>query len=143
MKILCVHKACWNKNIPLKIIKINRESLSFFICQLQNYCIKRGEFPNDFKHAYVLPVYEKNEMNMTNNHRPLNIFSNMLKVFKGHSNGHSSQYSALNMTVDSKKSITRVTHLPLVWLIFQKLLIPLIKIFWLLKSLYSEFYLCH
>ena len=104
-----VRKVCRSKNIQLKIIKLNVESFSLFICQFQNYCIKRGEFPNDLKHADVLSAYmkKKGKCDKTN-HRPFNIFSNILNLFKGHSKGYSSQYSALNVTVHLKESVNKV-----------------------------------
>ena len=103
-----VHKACQSKKVQLKIIKLNVESFSYFICQLQNYCIKRGEFSNDLKHADVLSANEKTDNCKKFNHRTFKIFSNILKVFKGHSKGYSSQYSALNMTIHLKESVNKV-----------------------------------
>ena len=101
---LGVHKACRSKNITLKFMKLNVESFIFFICHLQIYCVKRGEFPNNLKHADVLPAYKKKDKCDKTNHRPFNILSNVFKVFKGHRKGHKPQHSILNMTAHLKDS---------------------------------------
>ena len=41
------------------------------MCQHVNYCISMGEFPNELKHANVIPVYKKK--NKINKCEKLNI----------------------------------------------------------------------
>ena len=47
MRDLNTKKSCQKSDSPTKIIKLN-------------YCIDKGEFPNDLKHADIVPVYKKN-----------------------------------------------------------------------------------
>ena len=54
-----VRKTCQNSDIPTKIIKRNIDLFSSFICQQFNYCISIGEFPNELKHAGVIPGHKK------------------------------------------------------------------------------------
>ena len=56
--------------IPLKIIFIN--------------CLRRGIFPDIWKHANVVPVHKKNEKNVNGNYRPISllpIFGKILEKF--------------------------------------------------------------
>ena len=53
-----------------KIIKFNSDTFSSLIYQQFNYCIDKGEFPNDLKHADIVPVYKKNKKCKKENYRP-------------------------------------------------------------------------
>ena len=59
IKILKVRKICQGSDIPTKIIKLNIDLFSSFICQYFNYCISMVKFPNELKHADVIPVDKK------------------------------------------------------------------------------------
>ena len=59
IKNLNVRKTCQGSHIPTKIIKLNINLFSSFICQNFNYCISMAKFPNELKHADVIPVYKK------------------------------------------------------------------------------------
>ena len=59
IKKLNVRKTCEGSDIPTKIIKLNIDLFSSFICQNFNYCISIGKFPNELKHADVIPVHKK------------------------------------------------------------------------------------
>ena len=52
-------KTCQGSDIPTKIIELNIDLFSSFICQNFNYCISIGKIPNELKHADVIPVHEK------------------------------------------------------------------------------------
>ena len=48
-----------------------------------NYCIHKGEFPNDLKHADIVPIYKKDNKCETENYRPVSTLSNLLsKIFE-------------------------------------------------------------
>ena len=53
---LNVAKSCQMNDIPTKVIKMNKDITDHF-----NYCIAYGEFPDEVKHADVIPVHKKNE----------------------------------------------------------------------------------
>ena len=59
IKNLNLRKTCQGSDIPTKIIKLNLDLLSSFICQSFNYCIRIGKFPNELKHVGFIPVYKK------------------------------------------------------------------------------------
>ena len=76
IKNLNVRKTCQGSDIPTKIIKLNIDLFSSFICQHFNYCISIGEFPNKLKHADVIPVYRKKDKCDKTNYRPVSILPN-------------------------------------------------------------------
>ena len=59
IKKLNVRKTSQGSDVPTKIIKLNIDFFSSFICQNFNYCVSIGEFPNELKHADVIPVHKK------------------------------------------------------------------------------------
>ena len=58
---LNVAKTCQVNDIPTKVIKINKDIFANFITDHFNYCIANREFPDELKHADVIPVHKKNE----------------------------------------------------------------------------------
>ena len=57
IKNLNVRKISQGSDIPTKIIKLNIDLFSSFICKNFNYCINTGKFPNELEHANVIPVH--------------------------------------------------------------------------------------
>ena len=92
-----------------------------------NYCIDRGEFWNDLKHADIIPVCKKNNKCKKENYRPVSIFSNVFKIYEklmynqlydyfddilfpsqcGFQKGYSAQHCFLVMTEKFKEAIDR------------------------------------
>ena len=58
---LNVAKTCQVNDIPSKVIKMNKDIFANFVTDHFNYCIAYGEFPDELKHADVIPVHKKNE----------------------------------------------------------------------------------
>ena len=48
---LNIKKACQQEEIPIKIIKLNKDLIPKFIAGNFNSCIDEGEFPSELKHA--------------------------------------------------------------------------------------------
>ena len=91
------------------------------------YCIANGEFPDDLKHADVIPVYKKNEKCNKTNYRSVSILANISKIYEkllydqlskyfdslratnqcGFRKGFSSQYCLLVMLEKCKEAIDR------------------------------------
>ena len=59
IKNLNVRKTCQDNDISTKIIKLNIDLFSSFICKNFNYCKSVGKFPNELKHADLIPVHKK------------------------------------------------------------------------------------
>ena len=58
---------------PTKIIKSNSNIFSNLIYKHFNYCIDKGEFPNDLKQAGIVPLYKKNNKCEKENYKPVSI----------------------------------------------------------------------
>ena len=59
IKNLNLRKTYQGSDTPTKIIKFNIDLFSSFISQHFKYCISIGEFPNELKHADVIPIHKK------------------------------------------------------------------------------------
>ena len=59
MRDLNTKKSCQKSDSPTKIIKLNSDIFLNLIYKHCNYCIDKGEFPNDLKHADIVPVYKE------------------------------------------------------------------------------------
>ena len=57
---LNVAKNSKKNNTPTKIIKTNEDFFANFITDHFNYCISYGEFPDELKHADVIPTHKNN-----------------------------------------------------------------------------------
>ena len=124
IKNLNVRKTCQGSDTPTKIIKLNIDLFSSFICQNFNYCISISKFPNELKHADVIPVHTKKDKSDKTNYRPINKLQNISKIYEkiiynqlyddklfpsqwGFRKGYSSQHSLLVMTEKFKESVDK------------------------------------
>ena len=105
----------------------NKDIFANFITDHFNYCIANGEFPDELKHADVIPVHKKNEKCNKTNYRPVSILTNISKIYEkllydqlskyfdsllatnqcGFRKGFSSQYCLLVMLGKCKEAIDR------------------------------------
>ena len=74
VKTLDTAKASQQSDIPTKILKQN-----FY--ENINQCISKSIFPSDLKLADVTPVYKEKSKNSKDNYRPVNILSNISKIY--------------------------------------------------------------
>ena len=79
---LNIRKSCQTTDFPTKVIKLNSDILAKFIYKHFNCCFDRGEFPNELKHAELVPVHKKNSKRDKENFRPVRILSNFSKVYE-------------------------------------------------------------
>ena len=61
---------------------MNSDIFSNLIYKYFNYCIDKGEFPNDLKHAGIVPICKKNNKCEKENYRPVSILSNFSKTYE-------------------------------------------------------------
>ena len=61
---------------------MNKDILANFITDHFNYCIAYSEFPDELKHADVIPVHKKNEKCEKRNYRPVSILTNISKIYE-------------------------------------------------------------
>ena len=65
IKTLNTKKACPDRDIPVKLIKMNEDIFSRLISQNFNQSLVSGEFPHCLKQTKVIPVFKKRK-NLTN-----------------------------------------------------------------------------
>ena len=65
-----------------KIIKMNKDIFANFITDHCNYCIAYGEFPDELKHANVIPIHKKNEKCNKANYKAVSILTNISKIYE-------------------------------------------------------------
>ena len=75
-------KSCQTSDTPTEIIELNSDIFSNLIYKHFNYCIDKDEFPNDLKHADIVPIYKKNNKCGKENYRPVSILSNLSKIYE-------------------------------------------------------------
>ena len=85
MKVICnlnIRKSCQTTDTPTKVIRLNSDILANFIYKHFNYCIDRGEFLNELKHAELFSVQKKNCKRDKENDSSVSILSNFSKVYE-------------------------------------------------------------
>ena len=63
-------------------MQLNKDIIAPFISENFNYCIDRGEFLNDLKHADIVLVHKKKSKTNKPNYMPLSILSNFSKLYE-------------------------------------------------------------
>jgi len=69
-------------DIPLKIIKNNRDGLSKIISHIVDSSFTEGIFPDALKIAKVIPVYKNGDDKAISNYRPISILPIFSKIFE-------------------------------------------------------------
>ena len=76
------NKASQTNNIPPKVLKENFDICSDFLFTNLNNCILEAEFPNNLKHADVIPAFKKGDRLLKNNYRPVSILPTISKLYE-------------------------------------------------------------
>ena len=78
---LLVSKSNRQNDIPTHILKLCKNSLSPFLVQIFNLCIKEGTYPQSLKCAQVVPIYKGGPKDLCTNYRPISL-SPKNKIFE-------------------------------------------------------------
>ena len=79
---LSIKKTSQTLDIPVKIIKENKDLISYFVYNNFNNALSSSQYPNGLKYADVTPVFKKNDKSDKNNYRPISILPNLSKVYE-------------------------------------------------------------
>ena len=79
---LSVKKASQTLDIHVKIIKENKDLISYFIYNNFNNALSSSQYPNGLKYADVTPVFREDDKSDKSNYRPISILPNLSKVYK-------------------------------------------------------------
>ena len=71
----------WDE-ISVRLIKLSDDALVLPLKIIFTNCLRRGLFPEIWKHANVVPVHKKNEKNLKGNYRPIFLLSNFGKILE-------------------------------------------------------------
>ena len=77
---LIVKKASQTLDIPVKIIKKNKDFISDFVYNNFDNTLSSLQYPNGLKYADVMPVFQKDDRSDQSSYRPISILSNLGKV---------------------------------------------------------------
>ena len=68
--------------ISLKFVKDSLCIIAFYLTFIINTSIVTGVFPQDWKNAYVIPLFKKGDFNDVNNFRPISILPVLSKILE-------------------------------------------------------------
>ena len=75
-------KACQEHDVPVKLIKLNKDLFSHFICHNFNNSLFSSNFPSNLKAADILPTHKKNGKSDIENYRPISILPTLSKTYE-------------------------------------------------------------
>ena len=79
---LLVSKSNRQNDIPTHILELCKNSLSPFLVQIFNLCIREGTYPQSLKCAQVVPIYKGGPKDLCTNYRPISLLSPIIKFLK-------------------------------------------------------------
>ena len=82
IKNLKSSKATKVSDIPTKIVKQNADMFADFLLSSFNECVQEGRLMCCFKKIYVMLVFKKGSRSSKDNYRPVNVLSNISKIFE-------------------------------------------------------------
>ena len=83
LEALDVRKATGPDKIPTKLLTKTISVIAPSLCKLFNKSLSAGgSFPQNWKEANVVPVFEKDEVECTQNYRPISLPSLVTKVLE-------------------------------------------------------------
>ena len=82
--------------IPPKIVKISRNTITYYLTFMINLSFQTATFPDNLKIAQVTSLHKKNSTLDKTNYRPVSILSVMSKIFERAINSQLSAYFNLH-----------------------------------------------
>ena len=80
---LSIKKASQTAVIPVKIVKENKDLISYVVYNNFNNALSSSQYPNGLKYADVTPLFKKDDKSDKSNYRPISILPNLGKVYEG------------------------------------------------------------
>ena len=75
-------KACQEHDIPVKLIKSNKDFFSDFIYHSFNNSLFSSNFSSNLKVADILPTHKKKDKSDIENYRPISILPTLSKIYE-------------------------------------------------------------
>ena len=73
-------KACQEHDIPVKLIKSNKDLFSYFL--YHNFNSPSSDFPSNLKAAGILPTHKKKDKSDIENYCPISILPTLSKIYE-------------------------------------------------------------
>ena len=67
-------KASQASDIPVKIIKENRDPIAYFILHNFYNALSCSKYPSSLKYAHITPIFKNDDKTDKTNYRPISIF---------------------------------------------------------------------
>ena len=80
--LLQVSKSNIKKDIRTHIPNLCKNSLSPFLVQIFNLCIREGTYPQSLNCTQVVPIYKGGPKDLCTNYRPISLLSPTNKIFE-------------------------------------------------------------
>ena len=80
--LLSDKKASQASDIPVKIIKENRDQIAYFILHNFNNALPCSEYSASLKYADITPIFKKDDKTDKTNYRPISILPNLSKIYE-------------------------------------------------------------
>ena len=97
-------------DISNNVLKISAPIISEVLTYVYNLCIAKHYYPTHFKHAKVIPLHKKGNIQDANNYRPISILSSLSKPLEIHINKCISNYLEKLKLFHSNQSGFRKFH---------------------------------
>ena len=75
-------RACQEHDIPVKLIKSNKDLFSHFIYHNFNNSLFSSNFPSNLKAADILPTHKKKDKSDIENYQPISILPTLSKIYE-------------------------------------------------------------
>ena len=82
LESLDTNKATGHDGIPAKILKAGAQELSLPLTTLFNSCIRKAQWPSDWKKGDWIPVFKKEDKQAKENYRPVTVLTCASKVLE-------------------------------------------------------------
>ena len=96
--------------ISPKILKLSAPYVVDSLTYLFNLCLSQNYFPKLFKHAKVIPLFKKGDINDCNNYRPISLLSSISKPLERHIHSHFSSFIEKHQLFHTHQSGFRKLH---------------------------------
>jgi len=83
LKSLKCNKAQGYDQLPTKLMKIGADVIGPHLCKIINCSILHSQYPDDLKHAEVVPLFKKQDKLNKSNFRPVSILVCLSKIVEG------------------------------------------------------------
>ena len=98
------NKAHGPDKISIRMIKICGKSLCKPLEMIFKSCIKKGEYPSEWKKANVVPVHKKGDKQLLKNYRPISLLPIFGKIFERIIYNNIFEYLTTNKLISDNQS---------------------------------------